>query len=103
MAEDTVNSKLGRIQANYGLTNTITVGAGVEYLSSIRKANTLPFVTASMRLVSNLLFYGEYTHGVLGQESILSYRSQNNLQAELNYTKYKKGADRHYLQLAGRA
>lgn len=90
VAEDTVNSKLGRIQANYGLTNTITVGAGVEYLSSIRKANTLPFVTASLRLVSNLLFYGEYTYGVRSR-GILSYRSQNNLQAELNYTRYNKG------------
>lgn len=90
VAEDSVNSKLGRIQANYGITNTITVGAGVEYLSSIRKANTLPFVTTSIRLVANLLFSGEYTYGVRGR-GILSYRSQNNWQAELSYSKYKRG------------
>jgi hypothetical protein len=90
VAEDTANSKLGRIQGHYGITNTITIGAGVEYLSSIRKANTLPFVTASIRLVSNLLFSGEYTYGVRGR-GILSYRSQRNLQAELSYTRYKRG------------
>jgi hypothetical protein len=90
VAEDTANSKLGRVQANYGITRNITVGAGFEYLSSIRKANTLPFVTTSMRIAANLLFSGEYTHGVRAR-GILSYRSQNNLQAELNYTKYKKG------------
>ncbi|PWV56618.1 hypothetical protein [Chitinophaga sp. S165] len=89
VAEDTMHSKLGRVQANYGVTNTITVGAGVEYLSSIRGANTLPFVTTSMRIVSNLLFSGEYTHGVRAR-GILSYRSQNNLQAELNYTRYRR-------------
>lgn len=90
VAEDTTNSRLGRVQLNYGLTRSITVGAGVEYLSSIRKANTLPFVTTSMRIAANLLFSGEYTHGVRAR-GILSYRSRNNLQAELNYTKYKKG------------
>lgn len=90
VAEDTINSKLGRVQVNYGATRNITVGAGVEYLSSIRGANTLPFATTSMRIAANLLFSGEYTHGVRAR-GILSYRSRSNLQAELNYTKYKKG------------
>ncbi|MBW8687428.1 hypothetical protein [Chitinophaga rhizophila] len=90
VAEDTVNSKLGRVHANYGVTNTITVGAGIEYLSSIRKANTMPFITASMRIVSNLLFSGEYTYGVRSR-GIVSYRSKTNLQAEVSYTRYKKG------------
>ncbi len=89
VAEDTVNSKLGRVQFNYGATNNITVGAGVEYLSSIRGANTLPFVTTSMRIASNLLFSGEYTYGVRAR-GILSYRSRSNLQAEMQYTRYKK-------------
>lgn len=90
VAEDTSNSKLGRVQINYGATRNITVGAGVEYLSSIRGANTLPFATTSMRIAANLLFSGEYTHGVRAR-GILSYRSRTNLQAELNYTKYKRG------------
>ncbi len=90
VAEDTTNSKLGRVQVNYGATRNITVGAGVEYLSSIRGANTLPFATTSMRIAANLLFSGEYTHNVRAR-GILSYRSRTNLQAELNYTKYKKG------------
>lgn len=89
VAEDTIHSKLGRVQVNYGATTAITVGAGVEYLSSIQSANTLPFVTASVRIVSNLLFSGEYTYGVRAK-GILSYRTPANLQAELLYTRYKK-------------
>jgi len=89
VAEDTMHSKLGRVQANYGITGNITVGAGVEYLSSVRKANTLPFVTASMRIASNLLFSGEYTYRVRGR-GILSYRTKDNLQAEVAYTRFHK-------------
>jgi hypothetical protein len=89
VAEDTINSKLGRIQTNYGLTRNVTIGAGVEYLSSIRRANTLPFVTASLRVASNLLVSGEYTHGVRAR-GILSYRTRGNLQADLLYTKFDK-------------
>jgi len=89
VAEDTIHSKLGKVQLNYGVSGMLTVGAGLEYLSSIRGANTLPFVTASMRLVSNLLFSGEYTYGVRAR-GILSYRTRNNFQAEVNYTRYSK-------------
>ncbi|SDF68080.1 hypothetical protein [Chitinophaga filiformis] len=89
VAEDTMHSKLGKVQLNYGVSGGLTIGAGLEYLSSIRSANTLPFVTASMRLVSNLLLSGEYTYGVRAR-GILSYRSRSNLQAELNYTRYRR-------------
>ncbi|SHN28972.1 hypothetical protein [Chitinophaga sp. CF418] len=89
VAEDTIHSKLGRVQVNYGVLGILTVGAGVEYLSSIRGANTLPFVNASMRLPANLLFSGEYAHGVRAR-GILSYRTRTNFQAELNYTKYSR-------------
>jgi hypothetical protein len=89
--QDSVNSRFGRLQTNYGLTRKITVGAGVEYLSSISNGKTvMPFVNASLRLAPNMLFSGEYTHDVRAR-GILSYRMPSNLQVELNYTRYKEG------------
>ena len=89
--QDSLNSVFSRIQTNYGLTRKVTVGAGVEYLSSISNGKTtMPFVNASLRLAPNMLFSGEYTHDVRAR-GILSYRMPSNLQLEMNYTRYKEG------------
>ena len=50
----------------------------------------MPFLNFSMRLASQLLISGDYTHGVRFR-GIFSYRLPSNLQFELNYTSYKKG------------
>lgn len=90
MVEDSVNSRLGRISFNYGATRLITIGGGVEYLSSVTTGQTMPFVNASMRLASNLLFSGDYTHGVRAR-GIVTWRLPANLLIETSYTRYKKG------------
>lgn len=86
---DSINSKLAKVQANYGLTSGITLGGGLEYLSSIPDHPMLPFVNTSIRITPTLLFSGEYTHGVRAV-GILNYRSRNNLQLEADYTKFDK-------------
>jgi len=88
--EDSLGSRFTRANANYGLTKHITIGAGAEYLSSVTSGKSMPFVNASVRFASNLLFYGEYTYNVRAK-GILNYRLPSNLQFELNYTRYKKG------------
>ena len=90
MVEDTLNSRFSRATLNYGLSRRITIGGGVEYLSSVVTGNTMPFFNASLRLMSGLLFTGEYTYAVRAK-GMLSYRLPSNLQFELNYTKYEKG------------
>ncbi|HVI47041.1 MAG TPA: hypothetical protein VM802_19345 [Chitinophaga sp.] len=90
MVEDGHNSIFSRVQMNYGLHRNVTIGGGMEYLSSIAKDKTMPFVTASARLTPNVLLAGEYTYGVRGR-GILTYRGPSNLQVELYYTRYKKG------------
>jgi hypothetical protein len=90
VVEDTVHSKLGRVQGNYGLTSGITAGGGVEYLSTISNGKTvMPFVTTSIRLAPTLLFAGEYTYGVRAR-GIMDYRTKSSYQFELDYTKYDK-------------
>jgi hypothetical protein len=90
IVEDSLNSKFSRAEANYGLSNHMTVGGGMEYLSSVTTGKAMPFVNASLRLSSQLLFSGEYTLGVRSK-FVGSYHLPSDLQIELNYTRYKRG------------
>lgn len=90
IVEDTLRSRFSRATMNYGVTRRLTVGGGVEYLSSVMTGNAMPFVSSSLRLLSGLLLTGEYTYGVRAK-GMLSYRFPSNLQFEINYTKYDKG------------
>ena len=90
IVEDTLKSKFSRLAINYGVSRRLTLGGGVEYLSSIQTGTTLPYFSSSLRLMSSLLLTGEYTYGVRAK-GILNYRLPSNLQIELNYTKYHKG------------
>lgn len=90
IVEDTINSRFSRASMNYGLNRRLTIGGGVEYLSSLIKDNAMPFVNSSVRLLSGLLLTGEYTYQVRAK-GMLSYRFPSNLQFEVNYTKYHLG------------
>lgn len=90
LVEDKLNGRFGRANLNYGMAKWITMGAGVEYLSTVSSGATMPFADVSMRLASSLLLSGEYTYGVRAK-GVLSYRLPSNLQIELNYVNYTKG------------
>ena len=89
IVEDTLRSRFSRASVNYGVTRSLTVGAGTEYLSSVTTQPFMPYVNASLRIVSNLLLSGEYAFGVRAKGT-LSYRLPSNLQLDLNYTWYDK-------------
>jgi hypothetical protein len=90
LVEDSSWSKYSRLQLNYGLIKRLTIGTGVEYLSSITNLKTMPFYTADFRLGRNLMFATEYTPNV---RSMLSSNLQltPNLLVELNATSYTPG------------
>ena len=87
IVENEDNNRFSRLNLNYGLSNAITIGGGVEYLSEVESGEVMPFVNSSMRIASGLLFSGEYMYGVKG-EALLSYRTPRNLQVDLNYINY---------------
>ena len=87
VVEDGLFSRYSRASMNYGVARFLTVGGGVEYLSSVTAAPFMPYINSSIRIGSNLLFSGEYTLGVRGK-AILNYRTPGNFQFELNYTRY---------------
>jgi len=79
--------RFSRLNINYGLSNSVTIGFGAEYLSEVESGEVMPFMNTSIRIASGLLFSGEYMYGVKG-EGILSYRTPKNFQVDLNYIKY---------------
>lgn len=90
MVEDSLHSVFARGSLNFGISKHITVGTGVEYLSSISSMKTLPFVTLAMRPLPSMIVSGEYTFGVRAK-GIVTYHIDGNIEAELNFTKYEPG------------
>jgi len=90
LVEDGNWSKYSRAQFNYGFSNRITLGGGIEYLSSITGRKEIPFATMNFRISRNMLFSFEYDHGV--KSSITGhYRTPSNVIFEAMYTKYATG------------
>jgi hypothetical protein len=89
VVEDSSLSRYSRGNINYGLSRRLTIGGGVEYLSSVTSGNTMPFVNMSLRIASSLLISGEYSYGVRFK-GLLSYRLPSNLQFDLMYLNYDK-------------
>ncbi|MDD4293220.1 MAG: SPOR domain-containing protein [Bacteroidales bacterium] len=89
MVEDSLSSRFSRANFDFGVTRFLTIGGGVEYLSSLASGKVLPFLNASLRLAPSLLLSGEYTYGV-SAKGIVNYRLPSDVQFEINYTKYNK-------------
>lgn len=90
IVEDSLSSRYSRASMNYGLASRVTVGGGMEYLSSVTSGPLMPYLSSSVRLASSLLLSGEYTYGVR-KKGIITYRFPSNVQLELYYTTYDKG------------
>jgi len=89
IVSDDEHSRYARANFNYGLGSPVTIGGGVEYLSSVASGKSMPFINAAVRLGPALLLTSEHTYGVR-TKGVLTYQLPSNLQFELNYTKYEK-------------
>jgi len=87
--EDGLNSIFSRGEINYGLGRYMTVGGGVEYLSSVTSGSVMPFINTTVSIGGRLLFTGNYTYGVQ-LKGLLNYHFKSGLQFDLEYTKYDK-------------
>ena len=89
IVEDSIGSRFSRANVNYGVTRSLTIGGGVEYLSSVTSGPAMPFINTSIRITNNLLLSGEYTYGVRAKGTF-TYRLPSNIQLDLFYTWYDK-------------
>lgn len=96
--DDNKGATFYRGSVNYGLSRTITIGAGNEYLSSIglspvndldqKASKNIPFLTTSFSPLPGLLLNAEYNYRVRYKGS-LAFRTAKNLMLELSYTRYQ--------------
>ena len=88
--QDGENSKFGRGIINYGVNRFVTVGGGVEYLSSIQNKPFIPFATIAFQPFSKLILNAEYAHNVR-TKGLLSYNFGKSSFLEIEYAKYVDG------------
>ncbi|MFA5973630.1 MAG: SPOR domain-containing protein [Lentimicrobiaceae bacterium] len=87
MVQDTSHSIFTHGEVNFGINRHLTVGGGIEYLSSISSAPSIPFINGSVQLLGNVLLNGEYAYGVR-TKALLSYSLPSNFVFDIDYTKY---------------
>jgi len=84
---DQAHSLFSRGKANYGISKSITVGGGAEYLSSLQNTKIIPFINSSASLLNGVLLNAEYFHQVRAKADV-SYMSKANLAIHLEFQKY---------------
>ena len=88
--QDSSRSRFGKGEFNYGLTRLLTVGGGLEYLSSIPTGPFIPYAKATLQPFSNLTLNGEYAYGVRTR-GLLNYYFGKDALLEIDYAKYVEG------------
>lgn len=89
VVDDQENSRFSKGEFNYGINRYMTVGAGIEYLSSIPNRNNIPFVKASVTPHPFIIISGEYDHEVVSRGK-LSFRNKKNWFIEADLAKYRE-------------
>ena len=90
IVQDANSSRYGRAEFNYGVNRILTVGGGLEYLSSITNGAFIPFATATLQPYSKLTINAEYAKGVRAR-GLLNYYFKKDVLLEVDYAKYVKG------------
>lgn len=90
IVQDSTGRRFGKGEFNYGVNRILTVGGGLEYLSSLPNGGLIPFATATLQPFSKLTLNGEYAHGVRSR-GLLNYYITKDVLLELDYAKYVEG------------
>ncbi|MFA5297519.1 MAG: hypothetical protein WC389_04850, partial [Lutibacter sp.] len=88
--QDDEDSQFGRGILNYGVNRFLTVGAGLEYLSSIPDNPYIPFANLAFQPFSKMVLNFEYAYDVR-LKGLLNYYFGKSAFLELDYAKYKEG------------
>ncbi|MFV8337069.1 hypothetical protein ACNQF7_13430 [Flavobacterium sp. RSP29] len=87
--EDGRGSIFTSAKVNYGLSNHVTLGGGIEYISSLESNKSIPFLNSSFRLSSQLFLTANYYSKVL-YDLNLNYTTAKNLRFDVDYSKYDR-------------
>lgn len=90
MLEDDEGSSFARSEVNYGVNRSITIGAGVEYLSRIPENPLIPFANLAFQPFSKMILNFNYAHNV-SFKSTFNYYFGRSAFLELDYNTYVEG------------
>ena len=90
IVQDNSFNRFGKLDVNYGLTRFLTLGAGMEYLSSISTGAFIPYANATLQPFSKLIINGEYIYGVRAG-GLLNYFLTRDILLGIEYDRYAKG------------
>lgn len=88
--ENKNGSQFGRGQLNYGVNRFVTIGGGLEYLSSIPDTPLIPFANVAFQPFSKMVIHMEYAHNV-SVKGIFNYYFGKSAYLEFDYSKYIEG------------
>lgn len=88
--EDETGSQFGRGEFNYGVTKSLTVGGGVEYLSKLGDQPAIPFANVAFQPFTKMVLTMKYAHDV-SYSGLLNYYFGRNTFLEVDYTNYFEG------------
>ncbi|MEI6898919.1 MAG: hypothetical protein WCL00_03495, partial [Bacteroidota bacterium] len=90
IVQDGSSSRFGQVVMNFGVNRFLTIGGGMEYLSSIPKGALIPYATATIQPFRKLIVNGEYAYGVRTR-GLLDYYFWKDALLEVEYFKYVQG------------
>ncbi len=90
VVQDSTHGQFGRGEFNYGVTRKLTIGGGMEYLSSIPNGPFIPYATATLQPFSKMTINAEYAYGVRTR-GLMNYYVTRDILFVLDYTKYVEG------------
>ncbi|MEB2778294.1 hypothetical protein SYJ56_23490 [Algoriphagus sp. D3-2-R+10] len=84
--------KIVNAQLNYGLTKTITLGAGLEYFSGLGDRLLIPRLTSSTKLGKNMMLSSEWLPG-LQTSGVWNARTNKGIVLDLSFENLKEGQE----------
>jgi hypothetical protein len=88
--QDSLGSRMGKAEFNYGVNTSLTIGGGMEYLSSIPGNPAIPFAKITLQPFNKLVINGEYAHSVKTRV-LVNYYFKKNAFLEIGYARFKEG------------
>ncbi|MDP3360029.1 MAG: hypothetical protein Q8S41_11865 [Lutibacter sp.] len=90
--EDDESSNFGRGEVNFGINRFVTIGGGMEYLSSIADNPLIPFANVAFQPFTKMVVNMEYAHNV-SLKGLLNYYFGRSAFLEIDYSKYVEGQE----------
>jgi len=87
------NSSLSRFlksECNYGVNRILSLGVGLEYVSSNTNGKLIPYTKMSIQPFNKVTCFVEFDYGVKGR-ILLDYYFLKDFLLEIDYIKYKEG------------